>query len=143
MDLFAQFAIVPSSSMQLRSAKGQLAFDGEGKPMTVKLYSPSTAEFRAAQADYQRAVMARLTADPANGSHAAPADPDASLITDAEFLARITVPGGFSHWPERLGAQSLDAYKALYADPQYIAIVRQINGWVQQLGNFSAESAKA
>lgn len=98
----------------------------EGQPMTVTVYGPASAQYKAAQAVQNTKLTKRLR------SGKTEEDADALAADKAAFLSMCTVSlNGFNYKGQTEGRE---AFRALYLDPKMGWLTDQVN---RQMGDWS------
>jgi hypothetical protein len=121
-------AVSPSTVVHLKHpASGEPLYDGgdRKKPVTVSIYGPGSAEFRAVQSQVTNENLARrrkgVTAESMERSR-------------VEVLARCTF--GFGHFEYEGKGYSVENARALYSDPSMVWVREQVEEATGDLGNF-------
>ena len=131
-------AVADTAFLHLKDAKGDLIFDTDMTPVGITLYSPGTPAYAIVEGrQTNRAVKRRNDNE---GKLAVPS-PDEARAEIAEDLAAITVSFDGLAYPPAGDAKGTALFQALYADSRLGFIVRQVNKFIGDWGNFSGASA--
>lgn len=131
-------AVSDTAFLHLKDAKGDLIFDADKKPVGITLYGPSSPAYAIVEGRQTNRAVKRRNDNEGKLSVAAPDDLRAET---AEDLASITVSFDNFTYPPAGEAKGATLYQALYADSKYGFVVRQVNKFIGDWGNFSGASA--
>jgi hypothetical protein len=131
-----QFAVDETSVLELVNAADEPLVDGEGKPMTVTLYSPGSKPYARAQAAQQNRMIDKLKKKGKSDQTA-----EEKAREQAEFLTACTKE--FSANIEYDGLSGEALFKAVYSDITIGFIAEQVGKYLGEWGNFTRGLPKA
>ena len=113
-----------TSVLELVSAADEPLLDADGKPLTITLYGPGTAQFARASQRRQNKLLDRL-----KKKGKADLSPDEQTAEQADFLASVTVSFNGWNYPPAGKATGADLFKAAsLSDNDYYFTVTTQNG---------------
>ena len=136
----ATLGVAATAAIHVKNAAGEplYADDERTLPVRIIVHSPGSKAYGVVEARQTARVMKR--ANDNDGKFTA-ATPEERIVETAEDLASITVAFENFTYGENLTGEEL--YRAVYLDPALGFIVKQVNKFSGEWGNFSAASKAA
>lgn len=124
-----------TSVLELVNAADEPLLDEAGKPLTITLYGPGTAQFARASQRRQNKLLDRL-----KKKGKADLSPDEQIAEQADFLASVTVSFNGWSYPPAGKATGAELFKAAYKDRSIGFIADQVTAFVGDWANFTKPS---
>lgn len=128
-------AVEETAVLQLTDANEAPLLDSEKKQISITLYGPGSEPFVKAEGKRQNKLLERL-----KRRGKAEMSPEEQRSEQAEFLASITVSFNGFNYPPAGEATGKDLFRALYNDRKVGFITDQVQRFVGDWGNFTANS---
>lgn len=136
MDI-TKLAVSNTAAIHLKSADGELLYDGE-KAVRIVFYGPGSREYGVVESRQSARAIKRMND---NDSKITAAPYEERIAETAQDLAAITVRLENLDYPPAQGKEGVELFEALYRDPTLGFIVKQVVKAVADWGNFKPGSA--
>lgn len=120
--------------VELITPNGAPLLDAEGRPASITVYGPGSKAYAAAQAANTQRILERA----AKSGDSIKMSPEEQASDAAQFLAACTA--GISGWAYK-GATDKAAITAVYADPKFGWLTKQVDRAIGNWANFMPGSA--
>ncbi|MBD8677925.1 hypothetical protein [Sphingomonas sp. CFBP 13720] len=136
MDI-TQTAVVDTAKLHLKDAAGDFLYS-DGKPVRIVIYGPGSKPFAAVEDRQTNRAIKRMQDNDGKVSVAPQETRNAEV---AEDLAAITVDFENLTYPPAGDARGAPLFQQVYADPKLGFIVKQVQKFITDWGNFKPGSA--
>jgi len=126
---FEEFFLDETSVIELETPHGK-PLKHNGEVVRVHVYGPATDKFKKAQEKLQAEATKNIVAAMSKGKK----KEDSDKYSDADFLTAITEK--FDNFPFPGGAE------AIYTEPRLVYINKQVQAFVDDMGNFFGSGQK-